>query len=114
MALGTSNISRVAFKVFAALVAATSINFLVFFAVALYLGGDALSGKEEHGRYFLGSHGRYTEVSAQVFQYSKVHGRLVEATIPLAVLLGLVLTRGQSHKSAVLFSHGGRHKSGGA
>ena len=114
MALGMSSISRVAFKVVAALVAATFVNFLVFLAVALYLGGDALNGKEEHGRYFLGSHGHYTEASALVFQYSKVHGRSVEITIPLAILLGLVLTRGQSHKSAIPFSHGGRHNSGGA
>ena len=49
------------------------LNFLVFFAVALYLGGDAANGKIDDGHFYLGSHGHYTEVSARVFAYSKWH-----------------------------------------
>jgi hypothetical protein len=49
------------------------LNFLAFFSVALYLGGDALSGKVDNGHFYLASHGRYTEVSARVFAYSKWH-----------------------------------------
>jgi hypothetical protein len=56
----------------AAFIAAV-VNFAVFWLVALYLGGDAVNGKAEGGRFFLGSHGRYTEVSEAVYMYSKWH-----------------------------------------
>lgn len=49
------------------------VNFLVFMAINLYLGGDALNGKIEDGHYFLGSHGKYTEVGYYTFIYSKIH-----------------------------------------
>lgn len=49
------------------------LNFIIFLATAMYLGGDALNGKIENGHYFLGSHGIYTEVSYNVFVYSKIH-----------------------------------------
>ena len=48
-------------------------NFLIFVIVAALIGGDAISGTERDGRYFLKSHGAYTEVTRQVFIYSKVH-----------------------------------------
>jgi hypothetical protein len=41
---------------------------------SFFLGGDAFGGKEEGGRYYLASHGRYTEVSRGVFAYSRIHG----------------------------------------
>lgn len=49
------------------------LNFVVFVAIASYLGGNAINGKVEDGRYFLGSHGNYTEVSYEIFVYSKIH-----------------------------------------
>ncbi len=48
------------------------LNFLVFVAIVSYLGGDAVNGKIEAGRYYLfgvrGEAGRkmYTEVSESV------------------------------------------------
>jgi len=100
------------FKVLASVASIIAINFLVFMLVALYLGGDALGGKEEHGRYFLESHGHFTEVSEDVFRYSKVHARSVELTAPLLFFLVIALVRGPSHKS-VLSSHGNERNSGG-
>ena len=48
-------------------------NFLAFCAISEVIGGDAINGYAEHGRYFLRSHGRTTEVSEAVFAYSKWH-----------------------------------------
>ena len=48
-------------------------NFVVFVAISEYLGGDAINGKHEQGRYFLGGKNTYTEVSRAVWIYSKTH-----------------------------------------
>ena len=48
-------------------------NFLAFCAISEVIGGDAINGYAEHGRYFLRPHGRTTEVSEAVFAYSKWH-----------------------------------------
>ena len=53
------------------------INFLIFGALSIYLGGDASMGKVEDGRYYLGLRGHYTEVSQAVFNYSRLHGKTV-------------------------------------
>ena len=49
------------------------LNFTVFWIVAVCIGGDAALGKVEDGRYYLGSHGTYTQVSPQVWRYSRIH-----------------------------------------
>lgn len=64
------------------------INFLVFFFVAMKIGGDALNGHMENGRYFLANHGVLTEVSRPVFEYSRIHAGSLIITHPLAILLG--------------------------
>jgi hypothetical protein len=69
------------------------VNFVTFVAVAISLGGDALNGYASDGRCFLGEHGRYTEVSASVFQYSKWHARSLFLTHPAAMLAGYFLTK---------------------
>lgn len=33
-------------------------NFIVFFGFAMYIGGDALSGKMEGGHFYVASHGK--------------------------------------------------------
>ena len=48
-------------------------NFVVFFVVALLIGGDAVNGHQTDGHYFVANHGRYTEVSYPVFLYSRIH-----------------------------------------
>jgi len=112
MSLNLSGFRQATFKVLASIASIIAINFLVFMLAALYLGGDALGGKEEHGKYFLESHGHFTEVSEKVFRYSKVHARSVEVTAPLLFFLVLALVRGPTRKS-VLSSHGNKHNLGG-
>src|SRR5258706_14722303 len=53
-----------------------------------YLGGDAVNGKIAGGHYFLMSHGRYTEVSADIFNYSRSHAYSTGVTHPLAFAAG--------------------------
>ena len=66
-------------------------NFAVFWIVAGKIGGDAVSGRAEGGRYFLSDHGIRTEVSRAVYNYSLVHTVSVWATHGLAFGGGLVL-----------------------
>jgi hypothetical protein len=64
-----------------------ALNFGAFLAVDFILGGDALNGKVEGGRYYLGNHGTFTEVSHAVFIYSACHAC---SGIPSLVLAGII------------------------
>jgi hypothetical protein len=75
-------------------------NFLLFWVAAVYLGGDAVNGKTDKGRFFLMSHGRYTEVSADLFTYSKWHAYSLWLTHPLAFVAAYVLLRGKGRTDA--------------
>jgi hypothetical protein len=57
--------------------------------IAVLSGGDALNGKKEGGRYFLMSHGHYTEVSERFFEYSSIHASSVWITHPAAIFGGM-------------------------
>jgi hypothetical protein len=61
------------------------VNFFSFFFISLYLGGSASIGKQENGKFYLGEHGRYTEVSENVFEYSEIHGKSIWITHPAAL-----------------------------
>ena len=61
-------------------------NFTIFIIVSLLLGGDAVNGHAENGRYFLDSHGKLTETSHAVFIYSKIHVYSLFVSHPLAML----------------------------
>lgn len=78
------------------------VNFLSFVAIAFSLGGDALNGYASDGRYFLGEHGRYTEVSEAVFQYSQWHARSLFITHPAAILAGYLLKKNNGRLQARL------------
>jgi hypothetical protein len=69
------------------------LNFLIFMAIASYLGGDALAGKVEDGHYFVASHGHYTEVSQAVYIYSKIHTLSMFVTHALAFITALMPSR---------------------
>ncbi len=69
------------------------VNFLVFYGLAVYLGGDAFDGKIQDGHFFLLSHGRYTEVSEFIFNYSKWHVYSVFITHPLAIAASILSRR---------------------
>jgi hypothetical protein len=65
-------------------------NFVGFAIMSHVLGGDALNGRIEDGRYFLNQNGRLTEVSQAVFEYSRWHARSLFVTHPLAIVAGIV------------------------
>lgn len=62
------------------------INFLAFFAVTMWLGGDAQNGHEANGHFYVANHGYLTEVSEAAWQWSLFQARSVCITMPLAVL----------------------------
>jgi hypothetical protein len=72
------------------------LNFAAFAIAATCLGGDAVNGRSENGRYFFSSHGKDTEVSRAVFNYSRIHVYSVWITHPLAIAAGFVLSSLQS------------------
>ena len=61
------------------------VNFGLYVLVAIFIGGDAINGHEDGGRYFLANHGQLTEVSHAVFLYSRVHTYVLWVTILLAM-----------------------------
>jgi hypothetical protein len=75
------------------------LNFAVFVAIAYYLGGDAVNGKVEGGRYYLfgvrTESGRkvYTEVSEPVFTYSRWHVYSNFVTWPLVMAAAIASNR---------------------
>jgi hypothetical protein len=64
------------------------LNFTVFWIVAVSIGGDAISGRVEGGRYYLSNHGKLTEVSPRVWHYSRVHTISIWITHPLGIFGG--------------------------
>jgi len=66
------------------------LNFFTFLAVSGFLGGDALNGKQESGKYYVGSHGKYTEVSTPLYAFSGVQA-LTTIMLHVPALLCLVL-----------------------
>jgi hypothetical protein len=83
------------FPLMAASLAICVANLWVFVLVGSVIGGDALSGYEEHGRYFLRARGRTTEVSQFVFAYSKWHA-ISTMISPLVIVAGWLWGRGQN------------------
>jgi hypothetical protein len=80
-------------KRFCATIGAVGIlNFALFAIIAICLGGDALNGRCENGRYFVSNHGKRTEVSEAVFTYSRIHASSVLVTHPLALASGWILS----------------------
>src|ERR1700744_5102614 len=61
------------------------LNFAAFFIMAVYLGGDAINGMIKDGHYYLGEHGRYTEVTEAVFNYSRHQAYSVFVTHPVGM-----------------------------
>ena len=78
------------------------VNFLVFWIVAVSIGGDAFSGKVVNGHYFVSNHGRLTEVSPTVWRYSRIHTVSVWITHPVGIFVGggLMLLGQRSSKAA--------------
>ena len=62
------------------------LNFAAFIFISLWIGGDAVSGRIEDGKYYVRNRHQYTEVSRQVFLYSKYHVYLVWILHPIGLL----------------------------
>ncbi len=82
-----------------ALAALTIVNLVAFCCASYYLGGDALNGRAQGGRFYLEIHGRSTEVSQDVYLYSKWHALSV-ITMVAAHLIWVGWTRWRRHQSA--------------
>ena len=73
------------------------LNFVVFLGVAAHLGGDAVNGKIEAGRYYLWGWNAhtgtksYTEVTPAVFEYSRMHVYSIFITWPIMFVGSLAL-----------------------
>ena len=61
-------------------------NFILFWIVGQILGGEALQGKVEDGRYYLTNQGKHTEVSHFVFTYSYIHAISVNVSWPFVLV----------------------------
>jgi len=61
------------------------IAFLTFFIVSVIAGGSAGDGKIEKGRYYLGSHGEYTEVSRVTYVACAVLEMVVNGILTFAL-----------------------------
>jgi len=75
------------------------LNFVLFLAGTFYLGGDAVNGKIENGKYYVWGYsfhdGRkdYHEVSKSVFDYSRWHVYSTIALWTLMLAAGIVYKR---------------------
>ena len=68
------------------------INFFWFMAESTSIGGDALNGHISNGRYYVASHGTYTEVSEAVWNASRMHAISMLASWPFVMLSLAFLT----------------------
>ena len=62
------------------------LNFLFFWHINVAIGGDALSGRVRNGRYYVASHGKFTEVSERLYRFSYAHEVSTWLTLPISVL----------------------------
>ena len=67
------------------------LNLAVYVAVAIALGGDAINGHAAAGHYYLSMHGRLTEVTQRVFQFSRWYTYLLFLHFGIAFVLQLWL-----------------------
>lgn len=61
-------------------------NFFWFISEATQLGGDALNGYENNGKYFVCAHGKCKEVTETVWRINRLHAISVLITHPLALI----------------------------
>jgi hypothetical protein len=77
-------------KLFFTAVIVSILNFALFLTGTFYLGGNAIKGKIEAGRYYVWGyhHGveGYAEVSQAAFNYSKWHANSVIVAWPFMIL----------------------------
>ena len=77
-------------RVAAALRYLAVLNFTVLVLGMIHLGGDALNGHVANGHHYLSWHGKLTEVSPTIFQYSRFHTIASFVLLVIAALSALV------------------------
>lgn len=71
------------------------VNFAALLIIDTYTGGQAINGHVTDGHYFLGSRGRFTEVSRAVWTFSYYHTMSVKFThLSVFTLAAIFVTAG--------------------
>ncbi len=65
---------------------------LGFFVFSMIIGGSAGIGYQEAGKYFVGEHGNYVEVSKIIWAISSIWGILFWVFIPLTPIGAFVIS----------------------
>ena len=73
------------------------LNYASFVIIAFFIGGDAVRNPPEDGRYYVSEHGRRTQVSRSVYEYSLFHAHSVWGTHPL-IVFGAYMLYGEKQK----------------
>src|SRR5260370_1453108 len=93
-------------RIYPVFVAITILNFVVFVGFTLHLGGDAVNGKSEGGRYYLFGHHLHkgkkgdAEDSSAVYRDGKRHVYSIFLTWPLMIARDLVVQLGGRCKAS--------------
>jgi hypothetical protein len=69
-----------------AAIVVTGVLGLTFFAETLALGGDALNGRVVDGHYYVSNKGAYTEVTADQWNLSRIHGIAMFVSFPFGMV----------------------------
>ena len=81
---------------FMIVVGACVLNFIVYLAGTIVLGGDALNhGSVSGGHFYIESHGRTKEVTEGIFEYSRWQASTLKIMQPvfLTAFVGILLVR---------------------
>jgi hypothetical protein len=93
--LGPFGITRRMKRFACMLVCVGLLNFCAFMAHDSLIGGSAGLGKVENGKYYVGSHGHYTEVSQAAFEFSKWHevSALLMFLVAMLILMDMIFSK---------------------
>lgn len=59
-------------------------NLVLYLIILFVLGGSADNGMVRNGRFYVGNHGKYNEVSKTTFRLNRIHGQ----TVVFSVFIG--------------------------
>ena len=61
-------------------------NLFLYLLITAMSGGSAAGARIRDGHYYFVQHGHYTQVSPRAYWLSRIHGRSLVVTIPIALL----------------------------
>jgi hypothetical protein len=73
--------------------AAVTLNWVIWWAEAVAIGGTAVGGRISDGHYYVVSHGAFTEVSRSMFAFSIWHTYSTWISFSLAIIAGIIWKR---------------------